>query len=238
MLLKESITRLIHQIKILKMINSKRIFFSILVMSLILMLYNCQTPELTIKIYETSESGNKLTLINESSPLQSPSIISINFDQKFQTISGFGGAFTEASAHLLNQLSQSKRTEILNAYFSVEGAAYSMARTHMNSCDFSLDHYSYSPVYGDKNLDHFSIDEDRTDLIPMIKDALKISKEGFKLFASPWTAPPWMKDNNAWVGGKLLPEYYDTWALFFSKYVDAYKDEGIDIWGFLSLIHI
>ena len=54
----------------------------------------------------------------------------------------------------------------------------------------------------------------------------------FKLFASPWTAAPWMKDNNEWVGGKLLPEFYDTWALFFSKYADAYKQEGINIWGF------
>ena len=101
---------------------------------------------------------------------------------------------------------------------SLEGAAYSMARTHMNSCDFSLAHYSYSPVAGDENLEYFSIDEDREDLIPMIKDALEISEEGFKIIASPWTAAPWMKDNNAWVGGKLLPEYYDTWALFFSKY--------------------
>jgi len=50
--------------------------------------------------------------------------------------------------------------------------------------------------------------------------------------ASPWTASPWMKDNNKWVGGKLLPKYYDTWALFFSKYVAAYQKEGIDIWGF------
>jgi glucosylceramidase len=66
----------------------------------------------------------------------------------------------------------------------------------------------------------------------MIKDALATSEDGFKLFASPWTAAPWMKDNNKWVGGKLLPEYYDTWALFFSKYADAYKQEGIDIWGF------
>ena len=57
------------------------------------------------------------------------------------------------------------------------------------------------------------------------------SKDGFKIFGSPWSAAPWMKDNNNWVGGKLLPEYYDTWALFFSKYVDAYKEEGIDIWG-------
>ena len=58
------------------------------------------------------------------------------------------------------------------------------------------------------------------------------STDGFRIFGSPWTAAPWMKDNKSWVGGKLLPEYYDTWALFFSKYVDAYKAEGIDIWGF------
>ena len=102
----------------------------------------------------------------------------------------------------------------------------------MNSCDFSLSNYSYAPVEGDKELKNFSIDEDRDDLIPMIKDAMAISKDGFKILSSPWTAPPWMKDNNKWVGGKLLPEYYDTWALFFSKYVDAYKEEGIDIWGF------
>ena len=80
-------------------------------------------------------------------------------------------------------------------------------------------------------LAHFTIEEDKDDLIPMIKDALAASEDGFKIFGSPWTAAPWMKDNNKWVGGKLLPEYYDTWALFFSKYLDAYKAEGIDIWG-------
>ena len=59
-----------------------------------------------------------------------------------------------------------------------------------------------------------------------------MSKEGFKILASPWTAPPWMKDNKDWRGGKLLPEYYETWALFFSKYIDAYALEDINIWGF------
>jgi glucosylceramidase len=65
----------------------------------------------------------------------------------------------------------------------------------------------------------------------MIKEAMKISKEGFKIISSPWTAPPWMKDNNDWRGGKLLPQYRDTWALYFEKYIKAYKNEGIDIWG-------
>ncbi|MEL6846360.1 MAG: glycosyl hydrolase family 30, partial [Bacteroidota bacterium] len=146
-------------------------------------------------------------------------------------ITGIGGSFTEASAYLLNQLSEPNRRKILEAYFSDAGARYSLTRTHINSCDFSLGNYSYAPVEGDKDLVHFSIDEDRPDLIPMIKEAQEISSEGFKIIASPWTAPPWMKDNNDWRGGKLLPEYRETWAQFFSKYLDAYKEEGIDIWG-------
>ncbi|GIR81543.1 MAG: hypothetical protein CM15mP83_2690 [Flavobacteriaceae bacterium] len=85
---------------------------------------------------------------------------------------------------------------------------------------------------GDKNLDHFSIDEEKGRYYSHDKGCDGESEDGFKLFSSPWTASPWMKDNNSWVGGKLLPEYYDIWALFFSKYVDAYKAEGIDIWGF------
>ncbi|MEM1220504.1 MAG: glycoside hydrolase family 30 protein, partial [Bacteroidota bacterium] len=104
-------------------------------------------------------------------------------------------------------------------------------RTHINSCDFSLGNYSYAPVAGDKLLDNFSIEEDKDDLIPMIKEAMEVSSDGFKIIASPWTAPPWMKDNKDWRGGKLLPEYNDTWALFFSKYLTAYQSEGIDIWG-------
>ena len=95
-----------------------------------------------------------------------------------------------------------------------------------------MSQYSYSPVEDDVNLKYFTIKEDKQDLIPMIKDAMNASKDGFKILASPWTAAPWMKDNNSWLGGKLLPKYYDTWALFFSKYIDAYKEEGIDIWGF------
>ena len=82
-----------------------------------------------------------------------------------------------------------------------------------------------------QSLRTFSVKEDMDDLIPMIKDAMVISSDGFKIISSPWTAPPWMKDNNSYVGGKLLQEYYEIWALFFSKYIQAYKDQGIDIWG-------
>ena len=198
---------------------------------LVVMGTSCTQP-LEVEVFETSESGNKLTKRTDFVAEANPSTITLDDSKQFQAITGFGGAFTESSAYLLNQVSKENRDLILRAYFSKEGARYSLTRTHMNSCDFSVDNYSYTPVAGDIDLKHFSIDEDREDLIPMIKDAMAVSEDGFRLFASPWTAAPWMKDNNSWVGGKLLPEDYDTWALFFSKYVDAYKAEGIDVWGF------
>jgi glucosylceramidase len=203
------------------------VLFLILIIS-----YDQKDIQLVAAVYETSKAGNKLTKISNFTFAESASIIKLNPDQKFQIITGFGGSFTESSAYLLNQISKKNRDSIIHAYFSEEGANYSLTRTHMNSCDFSLSQYSYSPVEDDLTLNHFTIKEDREDLIPMIKDAMRVSKNGFKIIASPWTAAPWMKDNKDWVGGKLLPKYYDTWALFFSKYVDAYREEGIDIWGF------
>jgi glucosylceramidase len=206
---------------------------TIWVFLLIILMSSCmKQSKLDAEIFETSESGNKLSPLTEFPETENYIQISVLPEEKFQTITGFGGSFTEASAYLLNQLSLENRNKILEAYFGETGARYSLTRTHMNSCDFSLGNYSYAPVAGDIDLQHFSIEEDMDDIIPMIKDAMAISKEGFKIISSPWTAPPWMKDNKDWKGGKLLPEYYPTWALFFSKYIDAYRAEGIDIWAF------
>lgn len=193
---------------------------------------NNQQNKLTVDVYETSADGNQLKKITEFPSSSDAISVKILPEKKFQTITGFGGSFTEASAYLLNKISKKNRNLILEAYFGDKGARYSLTRTHMNSCDFSLSNYSYAPISGDMELKSFSVDEDQDDIIPMIKDAMAISKDGFKIIASPWTAPPWMKDNNDWRGGKLLPKYYDSWALFFSKYISAYKKEGIDIWGF------
>jgi glucosylceramidase len=194
----------------------------------------CQTEStfMNAKIFETSAAGNQLTELTEFVDTEQSADIALFPEQEFQTITGFGGSFTEASAYLLNRLSRENRMKIIEAYFGESGARYSLTRTHMNSSDFSLRNYSYASVAGDAELKNFSIDEDRDDIIPMIKDAMAVSEEGFKIIASPWTAPPWMKDNNDWRGGRLLPEYYDTWALFFWKYLEAYRSEGIDIWAF------
>ncbi|PNQ75433.1 glycosyl hydrolase family 30 [Hanstruepera neustonica] len=190
-----------------------------------------QNKTLKVEVYETSASGNKLTKRQDFETADSSAILKINPEKKYQTITGFGGSFTESSAYLLNKLSKANRKKVLDAYFSEDGARYSLTRTHIASCDFSLNNYTYAPDEGDLELTNFSIEEDREDLIPMIKDAMATSKDGFKIIASPWTAPPWMKDNKKYVGGKLLPEFYDAFALYFNKYLEAYKAEGIDIWG-------
>ena len=206
----------------------------IIFISFAILLMNCKTENiLQATIYETSAAGNKLAILDNYSPNDNTELIDVAVitSQKKQTITGFGGSFTESSAYLLNQLGVENRAKIIEAYFGESGAEYSLTRAHMNSCDFSLGQYSYAPVANDMQLVNFTIEEDKDDIIPMIKDAMKVSKDGFKILSSPWTASPWMKDNNNWVGGKLLPKYYDTWALFFSKYVEAYQKEGIDIWG-------
>ncbi len=191
--------------------------------------------EITARVLQTSRAGDKLTeketlTFSKGSDSKHP-VVRINPGQRFQKILGFGGAFTESTAYVLNQLSDAKRDEVIQAYFSPDGAAYSLTRTHINSCDFSLRNYAYANVPGDVELKHFSIQEDKDDLIPLIKDALAVKGADFDVIASPWTAPPWMKDNNAWNAGSLLKKYYPTWALYFSKYLQAYQQEGIEIWG-------
>ncbi|NNE25566.1 MAG: glycosyl hydrolase family 30, partial [Saprospiraceae bacterium] len=168
-----------------------------LFISVFFLMLSCeeQTKQLVVEVYETSASGNKLQKLNNFEAAEIAASINLLPEKEFQTITGFGGSFTEASASLLNRLSKENRNKILEAYFGEAGANYSLTRTHINSCDFSLSNYSYAPVDGDRELEHFSIDEDRDDLIPMIKEAMVMSKDGFKILSSPWTAPPWMKDN-------------------------------------------
>lgn len=210
--------------------NKVNYFFFTLVLLTIL---HCKSKKnaMNIDVYETSASGNALTKINKFATSENVVKLEIDPDKKFQTITGFGGSFTEASAHLLNKLSAKNRKKVLEAYFSESGANYSLTRTHIASCDFSLQNYTYAKVDHDSTLAHFSIEDDRNDLIPMILQAKSISKDGFKIVASPWSCPPWMKDNKSYVGGKLLPEYNATFALYFLKYLEAYKKEGISIWG-------
>ena len=186
----------------------------------------------SVEIYQTGRNGDRLKAVETLSYfVKSDVSFYLDSTKEYQAILGFGGAFTEAGAHALSELSGSKRLQVLKDYFSPDGAHLSLTRTHIASCDFSLKNYTYAPVPGDVELSHFSIEPDYKFLLPMIQDALKVEGAKFRIMASPWTCPPWMKTNNHWNGGKLKKEYYSVFADYFVKYIKAYKEEGVDIWG-------
>ena len=159
--------------------------------------------------------------------------ISIDESKTYQSITGFGGSFTEATAYTLSKLSPDKRAEVIKAYFDpIEGNGYTLCRTHINSADFSLGNYAYNEVDGDFELKHFDISRDKKWLIPMIKDAMAVEGSEFKLFSSPWSPPAWMKTNGQMnYGGQLKEECRDVWARYYARYIKEYAKEGIPIWG-------
>ena len=217
-----------------------------------------QNNQYEMHLYQTSESGDLLKLISESETEESNDRrftinLKINPKQTFQEYIGFGASFTESSAWNLATLPKQLRQEVLNQLFNpVEGAGFSLTRTHINSCDYSNGHYTYVES-GDKDLSSFSINEDLKgftgdeneqvqdveliepsyDLIPMIQEASLVTGAEFNIIASPWSPPSWMKsgETSEMTNGSLLPEYYGIWAKYLSLYVSAYADQGINIWG-------
>ena len=190
----------------------------------------------SISIYLTSKDSEcRLKNISEKEISVESNVelktIRVNTHHHRQTILGFGGAFTEASASIYDQLDSNKKGEIIEAYFGESGNQYNMGRTHINSCDFSLGNYALCETE-DRDLADFSIERDKRMLIPFIKAALEKTSTSIHLMASPWSPPPWMKTNNQMNhGGKLKKRYQDTWAEYYCKYIEFYEADGIPIWG-------
>jgi glucosylceramidase len=164
-------------------------------------------------------------------PLETQSCVFVYPNKKRQAYLGIGGAITDASAEVFAKLPKQKQDEFLDAYFSKEkGLGYSIIRTNIGSCDFSSDSYMYVQE-GDADLKTFNIEHDKKYKIPLIK--LAMAKAGNSIvYASPWSPPAFMKSNkNILQGGKLLPEYYQAWANYYVKFIEAYKKENLPIWG-------
>jgi glucosylceramidase len=165
-------------------------------------------------------------------PLETQPCVFVDPGKAFQSLIGIGGALTDASAETFAALPQDKQQEFLQAVFDPDkGIGYSLARTHIHSCDFSSATYTYVDE-GDKRLESFSVAHDRAFRIPFIRRALAAAGGRLTIFASPWSPPAWMKDNGDMLhGGKLKPEFYAAWALYYAKFIRAYEGEGIPIWG-------
>jgi glucosylceramidase len=193
----------------------------------------------SVTVYTSADSSNlRLSLTDNlvfkkaEQPLESEISIFVNPYITFQSIIGIGGAITDASAEVFAKIPKDKQQEFLNAYYDKEkGIGYSLARTNIHSCDFSSGSYTYV-TEGDKDLNSFTIDHDKLFRIPFIKDAIKTAGGKLLLYASPWSPPAFMKStNNMLRGGKLLPEFAQSWANYYTKFVKAYEKEGIPVWG-------
>ncbi|MFZ4620244.1 MAG: glycoside hydrolase family 30 protein [Bacteroidota bacterium] len=165
-------------------------------------------------------------------PMETEICVFVNPAKTFQTVLGIGGAITDASAEVFAKLSPAKQQELLNAYYDVsKGIGYTLVRTTIHSSDFSSGSYIYVKE-GDKELKTFSIEHDKQFRIPLIKQALKTAGGSLMLYASPWSPPAFMKDTKDMLhGGKLMPEFYKSWALYYTKFIKAYETEGLPMWG-------
>jgi glucosylceramidase len=179
----------------------------------------------------TQKSG--LSSVPLAQPDEHTPTIMLDRGKRFQTIVGIGGALTDASAETFFKLPAGRREEILTALFdSTRGNGFTLCRTHIHSCDFSSESYSYTEVPGDTALKHFSIERDMKYKIPFIKAAAQRAGAGFRLFASPWSPPAWMKTNGSMLqGGALRPEYRQAWADYVVRFVREYERAGVPIWG-------
>lgn len=184
---------------------------------------------------ETGERMQKketLTFEAFSQPEEHMPTIILDKDKTFQTLTGIGGALTDASAETFYKLPADKQEEILTAFFDKEkGNGFSLGRTNIHSCDFSSSSYAYAEA-GDAELKNFTIEHDMKFKVPFIKAAYERSGKEMKLYASPWSPPAWMKTNNDMLqGGKLKPEFSQTWANYFVKFVNEYEKVGLPMWG-------
>ena len=165
-------------------------------------------------------------------PKETQVCVFVDPGRQFQTFLGIGGALTDSSAETYAKLPAAKQREFITAHFDEQqGIGYKLARTNIHSCDFSSGSYTYVDD-GDKELKSFSVAHDKKYRIPFIKDAIAATRNRLNIFASPWSPPAFMKDNNNMLqGGKLKPDYFQSWANYYPKFIRAYQAEGIPIWG-------
>ena len=193
----------------------------------------------SITVYTTADqtahrisATDTLTFRKMGQPLETQVCVFVDPSKRAQTMLGIGGALTDASAEVYAKLPADKQKELMDAYYDkAKGIGYTLGRTNIHSCDFSSASYTYVDE-GDAALRSFSVAHDRQFRIPFIKQAIAAAGGKLTLFASPWSPPAFMKTNGEMLhGGKLKPESRQAWANYYTKFIKAYAQEGIPIWG-------
>ena len=200
----------------------------------------------TAKTFTTTADGlyslaeSEVKLFNGVS--MAPSTIELDVNKKYQTIDGFGYAITYSSCYNLMQMTPQKRLALLKRIYSTtEGYGVSYARISLGCNDFSSTEYSYCDTKGSDSdpLSNFTLYSDENEyVIPILKEILAINPS-VKIIAAPWTCPKWMKVANintktpkdSWTDGHLNPDYRETYAKYFVKFIQTMKEKGIKIYA-------
>lgn len=191
-----------------------------------------------LQVYTTAKDTElRLTKTSEQvfkkkvQPLETEVAIFINPKKTFQKYLGIGGAITDASSEVFATLNETQQNKLLESLYGKDGIGYNIIRTSIHSSDFGLGSFTYVKE-GDADLKTFSIEKDKEKRIPFIKRAIDLIKDDLVFYASPWSPPAFMKSNkNMLQGGKLLPEFRQAWADYYVKFIKAYEEEGIPVWG-------
>ena len=168
--------------------------------------------------------------------------VTVNVDEntQYQPFEGGGASFTDSAAWLMNSsgiLSATTRNDTMRRLFDPNtGIGLSFIRNPMGGSDLARFSYTYNDLPAgqtDPNLTRFSVAHDLADVIPLTRQALQLNPQ-IKVMGSPWSAPPWMKDNDSFLLGWVESQYYPALAQYFVKYVQAYAAQGIPI-SFVSV---
>ena len=175
----------------------------------------------------------------------------ILLNEQEQTVDGFGACFNELGWTALSVLDNQARENIVrNLFDPKEGLKLNICRMPIGANDYALDYYSLNDSVGDFEMKYFNISRDKERLIPYIKMAMKYRPD-LQVWGSPWTPPAWMKTNSHYacrptatnglakeLSGKegitqfiMEPAYLASYANYFVKYIQAYRNEGINIVG-------
>jgi glucosylceramidase len=205
------------------------------------------TPDPVVTIPVKTDMAMWLTQPDQSSLFQKQNIgllfssgtnsnptITVDTTKAYQTIDGFGYTLTGGSATLINNLPAAQKDALLKELFATDSTkiGVSYLRISLGASDLSATTFTYDELpagqTSDNTLQYFSIDQEKTDLIPILKKIITINPS-IKILSCPWTSPTWMKTNNSFRGGSLSTTYYDAYARYFIKYIQAMKAEGITI---------
>jgi len=198
------------------------------------------TPEATATgVHVWLTTGDKANLLTEQPPdaigdrVDGAPTIEVDPSQRFQRMAGFGASITDSAAHLI--ATSPHRDAIMRELFDPRrGLGLSYLRQPIGASDFVAgNHYTYDDMpagHTDYRLEHFSIDHDRAEILPLLRQARALNPH-LRVMGTPWSPPAWMKTSQSLIAGRLVddPRIYDTYGDYLVRFVKEYRRAGVPI---------